>query len=157
MAALHMTLQTFTAPEYKINPTTSLIVINDMMGLVKKYGAMVCGFTELADGDESIELRKLAMLVVNQVLTLDCKAISTEYSALQQENAMFSVVRETTRKQSGNPFLVSFDQEIWSLQEYTSSNTCSCRLDELYPASKKAALKRTKLNSTKTSISLWTA
>jgi senataxin len=86
MAALHFTLQTFTAQDYKINPTTSLIVINDTMGLVNKYGAMICGFTELADGDENIELRNLAMLVINQVLTLDCKAVSTEFIALQQKD-----------------------------------------------------------------------
>lgn len=143
MAALHVTLQTFTAPEYKINPTTSLIVINDIMGLVNKYGAMVCGFTELADTDENIELRKLAMLVVSQVLTLDCKAISTEYFALQQQDAHVQRGSRNHSESIWQSVLAVFRPGNVELAKSILPATISLvGLDELYPVNKKAPLKK---------------
>lgn len=143
MAALHVTLQTFTASDYKINPTTSLIVINDIMGLVNKYGAMVCGFTELAENDENVELRRLAMLVVNQVLTLDCKAVSTEYFALQQQDVY---IQRGSRNHSESIWQAVLDVFRPGNLELAKSVLPAILplvgLDELYPVNKKAALKK---------------
>jgi senataxin len=143
MASLHITLQTFTSSEYKINPTTSLIVINDIMGLVNRYGIMVCGFTELADGDESVELRSLAMLVVNQVLTLDCKAVSTEYSALQQQGAHIQRVSRNYSEAIWQSVLGVFRPgNVERAKSILPATLSLVGLDELYPVRKKDALKK---------------
>jgi senataxin len=143
MAALHVTLQTFTSSEYKINPTTSLIVINDIMGLVNKYGAMVCGFTELADTDENIKLRELAMLVVKEVLTLDCKAVSTEYYALQQQDVHVQRGSRIYSESIWQSVLDVFRPGNLELAKSILPATISLvGLDEIYPSNKKAALKK---------------
>jgi senataxin len=142
MAALYVTLQTFTAPEYKINPTTSLIVINDIMGLVNKYGGMICGFTELTDDDENVALRKLAMLVINQVLTLDCKAVSTEFSALQKGTP----IQRGSRNHSEAIWQAVLDVfrpgNLELAKNILPATLALAGLDELQPANKKIALKK---------------
>jgi senataxin len=143
LAALHITLQTFTSSEYKINPTTSLIVINDIMGLVHKYGAIICGFADLVETAENIELRNVAMLVVREVLTLDCKAVSTEYSALQQQGAQIHRVSRNHSEAIWQSVLDVFRPgNVELAKSILPATLVLVGLDELYPVSKKAALKK---------------
>lgn len=83
LTAIHATLCTFTSPDYKVNPSTSLLVINDIMGLVNKYKGMIVGCADISDQD-SPELKELGMLVIKEALALDCKAMSAEFFALQK-------------------------------------------------------------------------
>ena len=143
MSALHITLQTFTSSEYKINPTTSLIVINDIMGLVHRYGPVICGFTDLISTDENLDLKSLAMLVVKEVLTLDCKAVSTEYSALQHQDAH---IQRVSRNHSEAIWLSVLDVfrpgNLELAKSVLPATLALVGLDELYPVSKKVALKK---------------
>ncbi|KAK6586463.1 hypothetical protein PZA11_001520 [Diplocarpon coronariae] len=84
LGALHLTLDTFIKPEYKVNPSTSLIVISQAMELVKSNMPLIAGCADVADdGDE--QLRRLGMLVIKDALTLDCKSINAECKALQND------------------------------------------------------------------------
>ncbi|TAQ88938.1 hypothetical protein B7494_g2735 [Chlorociboria aeruginascens] len=87
--ALHCTLETFVKQSYEINPSTSLIVINDVMGLVLKYIQPIVGCADLANGDQiHLELKRLAMLVIRDALALDCKVLRAEYEALAKDIAV---------------------------------------------------------------------
>ncbi|KAF4635788.1 hypothetical protein G7Y89_g2302 [Cudoniella acicularis] len=62
LEALRATLNTFISPTYRINPSTSLIVINDIMGLVDKYKGTIVGCADLEDVDGThLELKKAGM------------------------------------------------------------------------------------------------
>ncbi|RKF64463.1 putative ATP-dependent helicase C29A10.10c [Golovinomyces cichoracearum] len=83
LKALYSTLQTFISPAYRINASTSLIVIGDIMGLVDKYKLTVSRCADLPDSDErSINLKAMGRAVIQSILTLDCKAVSSEWAAL---------------------------------------------------------------------------
>jgi len=85
LGALCSTLNTFVKPDYKVNPSTSLIVINDIMGLVHTNIVTIIGCADLKDGDANhLELKRLGMLVIRDALALDCKALSAEYYALDE-------------------------------------------------------------------------
>ncbi|KAH7418017.1 SEN1 N terminal-domain-containing protein [Cadophora sp. MPI-SDFR-AT-0126] len=85
MGALNLTLETFVSSEYKINPSTSLIVISELMGLVNKHRHMVDGCADLEDGNitpAQQTLRTLGMSVIKNALTLDCKSVRAEFDNL---------------------------------------------------------------------------
>lgn len=83
LGALSTTLGTFVKSDYVIKPSTSLIVINDIMGLVNTYKNTITGCANLTDSDDNHrELKRLGMLVIQDALALDCKALSAEYFAL---------------------------------------------------------------------------
>lgn len=90
LQALSATLQTFTKSEYIINPSTSLIVINDIMGLVNHHKETIMGCAGLPDDEDknNMELKRLGMKVVKYALALDCKAISAEFFALDNGTAV---------------------------------------------------------------------
>ncbi|PQE33848.1 helicase sen1 protein [Rutstroemia sp. NJR-2017a WRK4] len=81
--ALRATLETFVDSNYNINPSTSLIIINNVMALVDTYKGMILGSIELREqGHNQVEMRRLSMLVIRDALALDCKALSAEFQAL---------------------------------------------------------------------------
>ncbi|RFU32526.1 hypothetical protein B7463_g3842, partial [Scytalidium lignicola] len=83
LEALCVTLSTFVDKEYKINPSTSLIVINNVLSLVDKYKVIVLQCADAQEADQgSLDLKRLGMLVIRDALDLDCKALSSEYTAL---------------------------------------------------------------------------
>lgn len=83
LKALHTTLQSFISPEYRINASTSLIVIGDIMGLFDNYKLTITGCADLPESDErSVNLKAMSRAVIQQILTLDCKAVSSEWAAL---------------------------------------------------------------------------
>ncbi|KAG9237071.1 SEN1 N terminal-domain-containing protein [Amylocarpus encephaloides] len=85
--ALRATLSTFTSPTYKVNPSTSLLIINDdLMDLVDKYTMMIVGCADLGESDS--QLKKIAMAVIQEALALDCKAIHAEFHALQDQTPL---------------------------------------------------------------------
>ena len=82
---LRVTLNTFVDNNYKINPSTSLIVIDNVMGLVDKFSAMIMGCADFDTSDVlHAELKSLGMDVVSAALALDCKVLHAEYTALEQ-------------------------------------------------------------------------
>ena len=82
--ALSIALQTFLKSDYKINPSTSLIVIGDIMGLVNTNMETIISCIGLQNDDKHhIELKRLGMLVIRDALALDCKSLSAEYFALE--------------------------------------------------------------------------
>ena len=84
LVALCATLNTFVSKDYKINPTTSLIIINDILGLVDSYKSTITGFADFSDDDVAHqELKRLGMLVIRDALALDCKALSAEFYTLE--------------------------------------------------------------------------
>ncbi|KAH8684862.1 SEN1 N terminal-domain-containing protein [Tricladium varicosporioides] len=84
LEALRATLSTFINTNYRINPSTSLIVINDIMTLVDKYKGTIVGCADLDEGEgTNLQLKKGGMLVIQDALTLDCKAMSAEFYALE--------------------------------------------------------------------------
>lgn len=84
LRALCTTLSTFNMPGYEINPSTSLIVIDDIMGLVNAYKDTIVGCADLrASGGNQVELKRLGMEVIEYALAVDCKALSAEYHALE--------------------------------------------------------------------------
>ncbi|RKF61890.1 Helicase SEN1 [Erysiphe neolycopersici] len=83
LKSLHTTLQTFTSSEYRINASTSLIVIGDIMGLVDNFKLTITSCADLPESDErSIKLKAMGRAVIQSILTLDCKAVSSEWAAL---------------------------------------------------------------------------
>ncbi|PBP19231.1 hypothetical protein BUE80_DR009848 [Diplocarpon rosae] len=84
LKALHLTLETFIKPEYKVNPSTSLIVISQALELVKSNMPLIAGCADVADNGDD-QLRRLGMLVIKDALTLDCKSINAECKALQND------------------------------------------------------------------------
>lgn len=89
MGALNITLETFVSPDYKINPSTSLIVISELMGLVNRHKIMIAGCADLEDVNMAVaqkELKTLGMLVIKNALTLDCKSVRAEFDNLQHDH-----------------------------------------------------------------------
>jgi senataxin len=136
--ALSATLQTFVKTEYKINPSTSLIVIGDIMGLVNANIATITGCADLQEGDKHhLELKRLGMLVIRDVLALDCKALSAEFYALEAG----------TKIQRG---LKNHSQSIWQAvlgifrpgnldlaKSILAATSALTGLDQIWPANKR--------------------
>ena len=84
LGALCTTLGTFIMPGYEINPSTSLIVINDIMALVNNYKDTIIGCADIVATDANhVELKRLGMLALQDALAVDCKSLSAEYYALE--------------------------------------------------------------------------
>lgn len=84
LRALLVTLMSFAAKEYTINASTGRIIVNDLLGLVDKYKGLILSFAALPqDTIEHTDLSKVGMQVVRFALELDCKALNSEYQALQ--------------------------------------------------------------------------
>ncbi|KAB8294774.1 hypothetical protein EYC80_006736 [Monilinia laxa] len=143
LETLRVTLGTFVDSEYNINPSTSLIFINNIMGLVEKYKAMILNCADLkTEGADPThhELRRLGMLVVRDALALDCKALSAEFQALVNDIPIQQGLR-------------SHSQPIWQAvldifrpgnvdlaKSILAATTHLTGLDELTPKSKKSPL-----------------
>lgn len=138
LGALCATLQTFVRQDYKVHPSSSLIVINDIMGLVDSYKVTIIGCADLVDGEGSnLELKRLGMMVIKDALALDCKALRAEYLALEAGTPIQQVARNHSQSiwqavldifRPGNVDLAK------SILAATSSLT---GLDELWPTNKK--------------------
>jgi senataxin len=139
--AIHTTLQAFITSDYKINPSTSLIVINNIMGLVDQYKGTIVGCADLEDKENgNQQLKNLGMVVIKDALALDCKATSAEFYAL--ENG--------TPVQRGDR---SHSQSIWQAvldifrpgnmelaKSILPATSTLIGLDELHPEAKKRPL-----------------
>jgi senataxin len=138
LRALCATLHSFVRADYKIHPSSSLIIINDIIGLVDSYKDTIIGCADLANGDEShLKLKRLGMAVIKDALALDCKALRAEYLALEGGTPIQQVARNHSQPiwqavldifRPGNVDLAK------SILAATSSLT---GLDELWPTNKK--------------------
>ncbi|KAF7870646.1 hypothetical protein EAF04_004390 [Stromatinia cepivora] len=138
---LRATLGTFVDSEYNINPSTSLIFINNIMGLVDQYKETIARSADLNMADATHqEMRRLGMLVVRDALALDCKSLSAEFQALAQNIPIQQGLR-------------SHSQPIWQAvldifrpgnvdlaKSILAATTHLTGLDELTPQSKKSPL-----------------
>ncbi|ESZ91479.1 hypothetical protein SBOR_8140 [Sclerotinia borealis F-4128] len=138
---LRATLDTFVDSEYNINPSTSLIFINNIMGLVDLYKDTITGCADLNAIDATHqELRRLGMVVIRDALALDCKALSAEFQALVKDIPIQQGLR-------------SHSQPIWQAvldifrpgnvdlaKSILAATTHLTGLDELTPKSKKFPL-----------------
>ncbi|KUJ23532.1 uncharacterized protein LY89DRAFT_680273 [Mollisia scopiformis] len=103
LEALHVTLQTFITPDYKVDASHSLITISNVMGLVHHFRDTIIGCADLdlnTDLATPSELKEVGMLDIKDALALDCKAIGAEYYALDNGRKL----------QRGNR---TDSQEIW--------------------------------------------
>ena len=137
--ALSTTLQTFVKGEYKINPSTSLIIIGHIMGLVNKNLTTIIGCACLVDDNKQhSELKRLGMLVIRDVLALDCKSLSAEYFALEDGMKIQRALK-------------NYSQSIWKAvldafrpgnldlaKSILAATTALIGLDEIRPANKKS-------------------
>ena len=138
LGALCTTLSTFIKPGYEINPSTSLIVINDIMRLVNTYKGTIVGCADIRTSDKNhVELKRLGMLVIQDALAVDCKSLSAEFYALEEGTP----VQRSTRNDSQSIWQAVLDifrpgnvDLAKSILAATSSLT---GLDELLPLDKK--------------------
>jgi senataxin len=136
--ALHVTLQTFIRPEYQINPSTSLIVINDIIGLVDHYKVTIIGCTDLQErGENDSELKRAAMLVLQDVLALDCKAISAEFYALENGTPVQRALRTHSQSIWQAVLDIFRPGNIELAKSILSATSALTGLDELRPENKK--------------------
>lgn len=138
LETLCVTLSTFVDKDYKINPSTSLIVINNLLGLVDKYKVIILQCADAQETDPgSLDLRRLGMLVIRDALDLDCKALSSEYTALLSG---IPVQRDQTSHSTPiwEAVLQSFRPGNLELGKNILAATCSLiGLDRIWPADKK--------------------
>jgi len=143
LGVLHATLNTFLKSEYKVNPSTSLIVINDIMGLVNLNKEVITGCADLTDKNAShVELKRLGMLVIRDALALDCKAINAEYSAL----SVNTPVQRVTRNHSQSVWQAVLDifrpGNLELAKSILAATNLLSGLDKLLPITKKQQLSR---------------
>jgi len=136
--ALHSTLTTFIAPEFQINPSTSLIVISKVMELVYTHRASIMECADLAKGDKvHDELKRLGVQVMRDALALDCKAISSEYFALDNETAIQRGNRSETQKIWESLLDIFRPGDIELARNILPATVTLIGLDELLPEDKK--------------------
>jgi senataxin len=138
LTALHSTLTTFTSSEFKINPSTSLIVISNIMELVYTHRKSIMQCADLHGGDKvQVELKRLGVQVIRDALTLDCKAISSEYFALDNGIAIQRGHRGETQKiwESLLDIFRPGDNEL--AKSILPATLTLVGLDELLPENKK--------------------
>ncbi|TVY93187.1 putative ATP-dependent helicase [Lachnellula willkommii] len=136
LESLRATLNTFNSSDYKINPSTSLLVINDILGLVDEYKNVIIICADMEDTSQ-LKLKEVGLQVVRDALTLDCKAMAAEFFALQNGTKIQRGVR-------------SHSQPIWQavLDSFRPGNLDLAKsilvptslltgLDELLPENKK--------------------
>ena len=174
LTALNATLNTFLKPEYNVNPSTSLIVINDIIGLVNSNKEIIIRCADMPslspspspsflpcfkhrqlivyidnDAVAHLDLKQLSMLVIKNALALDCKAINAEYTALNKKDP----VQRVTRNHSQSLWQAVLDIFRPGNLELAKSILTATKdligLDSLLPATKKMALSRDHLQFNK--------
>lgn len=138
LSALHSTLTTFISPEFKINPSTSLIVISNIMELVYRFRATIMQCADLPTGNKvHEELKRLGIQVIKDALTLDCKAISSEYFSLENGTVIQRGNRSETQKiwESLLDIFRPGNNEL--AQSILPATLALMGLDELLPENKK--------------------
>jgi senataxin len=94
LEALRATLNTFNSSDYKLNPSTSLLVINDILGLVDENKVVIVGCADLEDSSPTqLKLKEVGLQVIRDALTLDCKTMAAEFFALQSGTTIQRSVR----------------------------------------------------------------
>lgn len=138
LEALRITLDTFNSADYKINPSTSLLVINDILGLVDENKVIIVGCADLADsGVAQLKLKELGLQVICDALTLDCKAMAAEFTALQKG----TVIQRGARSHSQPIWQAVLDifrpGDLDLAKSILDSTFSLAGLEEMLPASKK--------------------
>lgn len=89
LGALLTTLQTFVLNEYTINPSTSFIMINNILNLVDNYKDIIvdCAMRQPSTFCNR-ELSKIGLLVIRNALALDCKSLNAEFQALESGTSL---------------------------------------------------------------------
>jgi senataxin len=86
LGVLSTTLATFVDSKYKINSSTSFIVVNNILGLVEKHRKIIVSCTGLEqDSTDNRELFRLGMQVVRNALNLSSRSLLEEFKALQSK------------------------------------------------------------------------
>jgi senataxin len=138
LSALGTTLNTFLKSDYQINPSTSLIVINDIMGLVNQSIDTIVGCASLdADDDKHRELKRLGMIVVRDALALDCKALNSEYHALYAHTPIQRVHRNHSQAVWTSVLEIFRPGDLELAKIILAATTTLVGLDELLPDNKK--------------------
>lgn len=148
--ALDATLQTFIHHDYKINPSTSLLVINDIIGLINKNKSIIIACTDVdAQNEHDSALKQTAMLVLQKTLTLDCKAINAEFFALEHGTSIQRAVR--THSQSIWQAVLDIFRagNIELAKSILAATSPLVGLDELRPKNKKIPLPKDHLQFNK--------
>ncbi|RDL37134.1 Uncharacterized protein BP5553_04567 [Venustampulla echinocandica] len=136
--ALRATLKTFISTDYKINPSTSLIVIDDIMGLVDKYKGIIVRCADLEDGAGSDpELKDLGMSVIQDALMLDCKAMSAEFFALENGTPIQRGLRTHSQAVWQAALDIFRPGNLKLAKSIVGATTELTGLDELMPENKK--------------------
>ena len=139
--ALSTTLQTFIKSDYKINPTTSLIVIGDIIGLVKTYIDTITSCAGLQEDDSRHqELKRLGMLVIRDVLALDCKTLNAEYVALEAGTKIQRGLKSHSQTIWVAVLKIFFPGDFDLAKSILAATSALTGLDELLPATKKSKL-----------------
>ncbi|CAG8951349.1 hypothetical protein HYFRA_00008099 [Hymenoscyphus fraxineus] len=136
MTAIKATLCTFTNTEYQVNPSTSLLVINDIMRLVDKYKGIITGCADINDKD-SPELKELGMLVIKEALALDCKAMSAEFFALQKGTPIQRGLRTYSESVWQAVLAIFRPGDLELAKSILIATSCLTGLDEIMPTNKK--------------------
>lgn len=136
--ALCTTLNTFVKPDYKVNPTTSLIVINDILGLVDTYKDTVTGFADFKEDDEAhLELKRLGMVVIRHALALDCKALSAEFFTLEDGTPIQRVTRNHSQPIWQAVLDIFRPGNVDLAKSILAATSPLTGLDQLWPTNKK--------------------
>ena len=139
--ALSSTLQTFNKPDYQINPSTSLVVIGDIMGLVNTYIGTVTACAALQEGDKRhLELKRLGMLVIQDALALDCKTLNAEYFALEAGTKVQRGLKNHSQTIWEAVLDIFFPGDFDLAKSILAATSALTGLDELRPITKKSKL-----------------
>jgi senataxin len=135
--SIRVTLSTFTSPDYKINPSTSLLVINDIMGLVHKYQVLITATADLAADSDNVALKQLGMTVIGEALALDCKAMSAEFVALSEDIAIQRGLRSHSQSVWQAVLDIFRKGNVELAKSILSATTTLTGLDVMLPKSRK--------------------
>jgi senataxin len=139
LESIRVTLHTFTSPDYTINPSTSLLVINDIMGLVHKYQKLITGTADLGPDSDNMALKHLGMTVIGEALALDCKAMSAEFMALSSNIAIQRGLRSHSQSVWQAVLDIFRKGNVELAKVILSATTTLTGLDVMLPKNKKAA------------------
>lgn len=140
LKALHSTLATFNSPEFKINPSISLIVISNVMELVYTHRATIMQCADLPRATKAQEdLKTLGVQVIKDALTLDCKAIGSEHAALDSGTPIQRGNRGETQKLWESVLDIFRPGNVQLAMSILPATNTLIGLDELLPTHKKYA------------------
>ncbi|KAG9248055.1 SEN1 N terminal-domain-containing protein [Calycina marina] len=144
LEVLHATIDTYLKSEYTVNPTTSLIAINDLMGIVSNNKDVIVGCADLPDTDNSAhaELKRLGMSVIRDALALDCKAINAEWQALDKDQPVHRVTRAHSQSVWQAVLDVFRPGNLELAKNILAATSILIGLDKLLPAHKKQPLSK---------------